>query len=251
MLRFFRALRQKLLSENRLGKYTLYALGEILLVVVGILIAFQLDAWREEAGEKRLEQKALRNLQLDFQYNRGQLHEVIQNNKKNLEVCMEILSHTGRRNDNSFQMDASLGYVTNSPPYFPQNGFLLDLINSGNLGLFKSDLLRNRLSLWLPTLETLKGREALCVEFDNGMIRFIFKHGSWLNSDQYDPNETIRRLDFPESGFDVDNNELLNSPEFENRIENQVVFFAMLLEEQEKCLKLNDEILALLEGEIE
>ncbi|WP_445386452.1 DUF6090 family protein [Robiginitalea sp. IMCC44478] len=48
MLRFFRQIRQRLLTSNRLSKYLLYAIGEILLVVIGILIALQVDNWNEE-----------------------------------------------------------------------------------------------------------------------------------------------------------------------------------------------------------
>ena len=48
MIKFFRKIRQRLLTENRLGKYLLYAIGEILLVVIGILIALSINNWNEE-----------------------------------------------------------------------------------------------------------------------------------------------------------------------------------------------------------
>ncbi|MGB5189120.1 MAG: hypothetical protein WBN54_03565, partial [Robiginitalea sp.] len=47
MLRFFRTFRQRLLTENKFSKYLLYAVGEILLVVIGILIALQINEWQE------------------------------------------------------------------------------------------------------------------------------------------------------------------------------------------------------------
>ena len=48
MLRFLRRVRQRLLAENGFRKYLLYAIGEILLVVIGILIALQINNWNEE-----------------------------------------------------------------------------------------------------------------------------------------------------------------------------------------------------------
>lgn len=48
MIKFFRQLRQQLLTENKLGKYLLYAIGEIVLVVIGILIALQLNMWSDD-----------------------------------------------------------------------------------------------------------------------------------------------------------------------------------------------------------
>ena len=57
MLRFFRQIRQRLITDNKFSKYLLYAIGEILLVVIGILIALQVDTWNEErvaANETKL-----------------------------------------------------------------------------------------------------------------------------------------------------------------------------------------------------
>ena len=47
MIKFLRRIRQKLLSENKISKYVLYAIGEIFLVVIGILIALQINNWNE------------------------------------------------------------------------------------------------------------------------------------------------------------------------------------------------------------
>jgi len=47
MIKLFRKFRQKLLSENKLSKYLIYAIGEIILVVIGILIALQINNWNE------------------------------------------------------------------------------------------------------------------------------------------------------------------------------------------------------------
>ena len=66
MLRFFRQIRQRLLTENRFSKYLLYAVGEILLVVIGILIALQVDNWNQERQERDEELKFLSRLREDL-----------------------------------------------------------------------------------------------------------------------------------------------------------------------------------------
>ena len=52
MLRFFKNIRQQLASENKVMAYLRYAIGEILLVVIGILIALQVNNWNELRKQK-------------------------------------------------------------------------------------------------------------------------------------------------------------------------------------------------------
>ncbi len=62
MLKFFRNIRQNLLSENKIGKYLIYALGEILLVMIGILLALQVNNWNETKKSNQYENKLYINM---------------------------------------------------------------------------------------------------------------------------------------------------------------------------------------------
>ena len=62
MLRFFRTLRQRLLAENRVSRYLIYALGEIALVMIGILLALQVNTWNEERKFKSSQIELLEDL---------------------------------------------------------------------------------------------------------------------------------------------------------------------------------------------
>ena len=66
MIKFFRRIRQKLLAQNRLGKYLLYAIGEIVLVVIGILIALQINNANQAHKARLQEITILENLQQDL-----------------------------------------------------------------------------------------------------------------------------------------------------------------------------------------
>jgi len=66
MLKFFRKIRQNLLSENKTGKYFKYAIGEIILVVIGILIALQINNWNENRKQRIEELETLKNIRSDF-----------------------------------------------------------------------------------------------------------------------------------------------------------------------------------------
>jgi len=60
MLKFFRKIRKDLLSDGKTGKYLKYAIGEIVLVVIGILIALQINNWNENRKDARMEIQVLR-----------------------------------------------------------------------------------------------------------------------------------------------------------------------------------------------
>jgi hypothetical protein len=62
MISFFRKIRQKLLSQNKVTRYLVYALGEIILVVIGILIALQVNNWNEGRKQRQVELKYFFNL---------------------------------------------------------------------------------------------------------------------------------------------------------------------------------------------
>jgi hypothetical protein len=66
MIQFFRKFRQKFLIEGSIGNYLKYAIGEILLVVFGILIALQINNWNEEKSERRVEKVYLQNMVEDL-----------------------------------------------------------------------------------------------------------------------------------------------------------------------------------------
>ncbi|WP_027076365.1 DUF6090 family protein [Maribacter antarcticus] len=250
MIKFLRKIRQKMLTENKFSKYLLYAVGEIILVVIGILIALQLNNYSDGLKQKKQELKIINNLKLDFEFNLSEMEKNINILKENTNASLETINHTGNKFSDDFEINGLIERIVWIPQYFPQNGFLLELVNSGNLGIISNDLLRNKLSSWLPTLETLNDREQFALEFCKDLIRYINVNGNWLQADEMATDELIVGTGFPKSGFENDNENMLKSVEFENLIENQVANSVVLLERQERCLKLNKEIIELLTSEI-
>ncbi len=66
MIKFFRKIRQKMLTENKFSKYFVYAIGEIILVVIGILIALQINNWNEQNKSKKEEMKILNEIKISL-----------------------------------------------------------------------------------------------------------------------------------------------------------------------------------------
>ncbi|MEE9363819.1 MAG: DUF6090 family protein [Cellulophaga sp.] len=67
MIKFFRKIRQNLLSEGKTGKYLKYAVGEIVLVVIGILIALQINNWNEYQKQLKTEKEILKELKIGLE----------------------------------------------------------------------------------------------------------------------------------------------------------------------------------------
>mgnify|MGYP003631469162 CR=1 FL=1 len=67
MIKFFRKIRQNLIMENKTTKYFKYAIGEIILVVIGILVALQVSNWNKQNEDRKLEKRYISELILDLQ----------------------------------------------------------------------------------------------------------------------------------------------------------------------------------------
>ena len=66
MIKFFRKIRLNLISESKTGKYIKYAVGEIILVVIGILIALSINNWNEQRKQNNEEIYILNQLKVEF-----------------------------------------------------------------------------------------------------------------------------------------------------------------------------------------
>jgi len=96
MIKFFRRIRRQFLSENKFGKYLLYALGEILLVVIGILIAIQINNWNEYKKDRIVEKKVLEGLAKNLEMNIERFETRLRNIKrysKSGEIILSIIEN--------------------------------------------------------------------------------------------------------------------------------------------------------------
>ena len=91
MIKFFRKIRQKLLTENKFSKYLIYAIGEIVLVVVGILIALQINNQNESRKEKELEIELINLLISDLEEKRKENLSDFENANRFIERFQETI----------------------------------------------------------------------------------------------------------------------------------------------------------------
>ncbi len=109
MIKFFRKIRQSLLTENKFSKYLLYAIGEIVLVVIGILIAISINNWKESLELKTIERQVyndvLQELRTDLAEIQGK-HRENQNHLSSFHYGSEIIL-----NDTQMKLADTLGLI--------------------------------------------------------------------------------------------------------------------------------------------
>lgn len=148
MLAFFRRIRKRLIETGAVRKYLLYAIGEIALVVIGILIALQINNWNEERKDKRLATKYIHSLRYEVQSN-YEATERLKNwhQQKNEYGQLLVSTLSDDRivydNENLFVAVELLGWLYT--PDFIQDVWN-ELYSTGNIQLIRDDSLRSKLT---------------------------------------------------------------------------------------------------------
>lgn len=138
-----------MLSESKFSKYLLYAIGEIILVVIGILIALQINNLNEQRKQNSLEQDYLIALKTEFENNLNEVDRVIQLNEKLLKNAKELATFTGPDIPNITEKKFSelfFGTVNAEVQYRPGTGVTNEIISSGKLNIFQNQELKNALT---------------------------------------------------------------------------------------------------------
>ena len=159
MIKFFRRIRQNILTENKTSKYLIYAIGEIVLVVIGILIALQINNWNEGRKDRLREQAILIQLEEEYNTNLEQLDAKVQLRKKIVRSGLTLLKFMNT--PELVHRDSVLLHLSNiifDPTFDPiQN----DLISSGNIRLIRNEKLRRLLSNWSSDVKAVQELEQI------------------------------------------------------------------------------------------
>ena len=224
-MRFFRF--KKLVSMET-GKYLRYAVGEIVLVVIGILIALQVNNWNEYRKEKVEEKKILLSLHNEISNNLESLKVVIEEKNKIINVNQYIINNTGKNGEwkSIKPIDSLMNYISLSGWIFvPQNGVLNEIINSGKLLLIENDLIKNEIAS-LPQLLSLMIEEDRQYRLDlhQYFLPFLSKNFNLIELTKY--RDLLENYSFKmgETNFSKSIPELLDSREFENILTIQSIW---------------------------
>ncbi len=184
-MKIFRNIRQKLAAENKVMAYLRYAIGEIFLVVIGILIALQVNNWNENQKQKTRETIYLQNLSIDLK-KQIQLQDIyIDFEDIIIQDCKDIVAHY-EQNNGFKKMDSifpKINDLSTRMTFTNANTTLLEMINSGEINIIDNESLKKEL---MEFNQFIKGFAANTVSnntnlVDQIVVRNVMKKSSFAS----------------------------------------------------------------------
>ncbi len=225
MIKFFRNIRRRLLRENRFTRYLIYAIGEIILVVIGILIALQIDEWDDQRKRLKEERATVASLKLEFEKNLLDLRSNIAGIEAFIGAGNKLLEYTGPQyRDGTLKNVDSLVTMTSRMAVWDPSLYTLESIkNSGKLSSLSNNELKVKLIEWESFYSNL-------LDWGDFYVERGHRYFDYLETNSINRNLNAgERFNIEKSEFEGSNEELLRERSFESILTNRVVHHGFML----------------------
>ncbi|WGK63950.1 DUF6090 family protein [Croceiramulus getboli] len=252
MIKFFRKIRQRLLVENKFTKYLLYALGEIALVMIGILLALQVNNWNEQRKMKAEEQELLANLKLSFEQKLLELEDKMEGRQKNVKGIDRLLE-TIAQPEPSITEDDPFTLLQQLFSWYAVNeefSSIQTLFSTGKINLITNDALRLQLIAWPDRMEEMLEEQRviqdLVIHQLNPLISTYVSSSNLANS-YFENNIDLKRIPSP---YPNDWNGLLTDRKFESLIAQKKIYLIANIIDTQPLIDQAKTILELIESDL-
>ena len=157
MIKFFRKIRQNLLAEGKTGKFFKYAIGEILLIVIGILIALSINNWNEKRKDNNLKHTFLLKLKSNLQDDISSFEEVEKINEQylmHIDSALTIINN--HKSYNTRDLQKHLKSLTRSSPFNTNRIAFDNLLSIGKVNIIESDSITEKLFAYYKEVQDVK-----------------------------------------------------------------------------------------------
>jgi hypothetical protein len=227
MIKFFRHIRKDLIEKNKTSRYFKYAIGEIALVMIGILLALSINNWNENRKNTTIEQDTLISLKSDLESALAQLDEkIVQNiNYRTSDSILLDVIHFKKDISTDSLVYLTLSHIY-SPGFDPELGTLNEILSTGKMEIIKSRAVRKHISSWNKYMDELREVDGKLGHYDLQVKdplyskylpykNVISAYQSYINGEKYQ---------FPKSNFEWNSRALLQNKEFENMLANYMIY---------------------------
>ena len=145
MIKIFRKIRQNLLSEGKTGKYLKYAFGEIVLVVIGILIALQVNDWNNQRIERQLEDDILKEIVSNLDFDLENIETKIEENRMYSKHNQIVYDHLKNKTPLTDSLKYYYSYLYGYGNFLPMT-VAYENLKSRGLSIIKNKNLRKDIS---------------------------------------------------------------------------------------------------------
>jgi len=192
MFKFFRKIRYNLMSKNKTGKYFKYAIGEIILVVIGILIALQINNWNELNKERESEKTILNEIRDNLKFDLEDFESNIANLQNKAISSKSLLKILESESD----YDDSIGFFffyLKTYPHFSNKSNGYNLLQSKGLDIIRNDSIRKRITdLYEDRYQYLITYEKERIDYNNSLENKVSPYyGTKTLSKDKIPNDII------------------------------------------------------------
>ncbi len=244
----FRKIRYTLIGNEKVSRYLKYAIGEIILVVIGILVALQVNNWNQERITRMNTRNLLVALESEVQQNKDQLQIVFSKHYENLEAGKKLMQLFGRpvdhlNQDSLFQLFNKFG---ENFTFDPNKGVLKSAVSTGQIGNIRNEELRSLLASFEDFAfdageSALEFKEIRNNQFRPILFTYIGFSDAWH----------LRYSSIPASQFPQEMNEVFMNQTLESYTANLLVLRHESIEEEESLMASIDRMLVLLTEEKE
>lgn len=241
------------MSENKTGKYLKYAIGEILLVMVGILLALQVNTWNEARKLKIEEQELLTNLSVSFKSKLNELENKNigrAENIKGINKLLYLISNNGETIDQNEMYDI-LGDMHTWYYVNEEFSIIEMLFSSGKINTISNDSLKSKLISWPDKMEEMLEEQRVLQDLVTNKINpLINEYVSFTNIvNSYNLPKTAEETN-RESPFPNDFTGLLSDRAFEGFIADKKLYLMINISDSEVLIENAKSILTLINQEL-
>lgn len=254
MARIFRKIRLESAREKALGKYLLYASGEVFLIVVGILIALGINNWNIRRLNRNKEQFYLAALQTEFEVSHRKLTTLMEVNRANYEGSQKIAALVASDSlaDETLFSELLFGSFSKDISFNPNNSVLTEMIHSGGLSYISHPELRAYLTAWESRVDQVKKQEHTLANYQEQTLNAFMQGGGSVKTILDETGISEQEMGLPKSRASISNLPVLKAQDFENKL-LLFILTGMMTESThyQPLLEEIETILALIKSQIE
>ncbi len=251
MLKFFRKIRQQLIDENRLSKYLLYAIGEIVLVVIGILIALSINNWNQNLKERQIERQLLKSLKEEITSNIGHFRSIIELHTASRSICIEILKQfsDSNRRMNPAILDSLVENATVPSGINPQIGVVKSIISTGDIKYLNNESIVQFVTMYEDLINESKA--------DFNRVQGVWNSQLWPRENMYirrinraNANNRWLGVDLPKSSVNSDYDSFFDDIVLENTYMFTLYNQTSIIQDEKEILIQMEDILETINSEL-